>query len=314
MIVWLDSADNRKNSPNENYGREVMELFTLGADRGAYTEDDVREIARAFTGFDYDWSSELGYYNFRYVASRHDTGSKSVFSYSPFNVAPGAWTWQGACRLVVEHPLHASFFVGKLWGYFIPTAPSADTLASLVSTYTSGGYAIRPVLEAILMHPDLYRGEAMVKPPAVYLAGLMRSSGTFVHDEQWVWLSGMMGQQLFYPPNVSGWDDKRWLDTNTMRGRWVTANGVLDDHADDPWDGTPYADLTETAPVALERALACWDYPPLRAEQQAELLNFSSNAWKPYVSLANWQADSYRSLRQNGLRQLIAISPDLQVS
>jgi hypothetical protein len=124
----------------------------------------------------------------------------------------------------------------------------------------------------------------------------------------------MMGQQLFYPPNVSGWDDKRWLDTNTMRGRWVTANGVLDDHADDPWDDIPYADLTETAPVALERALACWDYPALRAEQQTELLNFSANAWKPYVSLATWQADSYRSLRQNGLRQLIAVSPDLQVS
>ena len=314
MIVWLDAADNSKNSPNENYGREMMELFTLGADRGAYTETDVRELARAFTGFDYDWSTTLGNYNFRYVAGRHDTGTKSVFSYAPFNIAPGGWTWQDACRLVVEHPLHASFFVNKLWGYFIPTAPSADTLASLVSTYTSGGYAIRPVLEAILMHPDLYRGQAMVKPPAVYLAGLMRSSGTFVHDEQWVWLSGMMGQQLFYPPNVSGWDDKRWLDTNTMRGRWVTANGVLDDHADDPWDDTPYADLTETAPVALERALACWDYPPLRAEQQTELLNFSTNAWKPYVSLASWQANSYRSLRQNGLRQLIAVSPDLQVS
>ena len=122
-----------------------------------------------------------------------------------------------------------------------------------------------------------------------------------------------MGQQLFYPPNVSGWDDKRWLDTNTMRGRWVTANGVLDDHADDPWDDTPYEDLTENPNAAVNKALACWDYPPLRTTQQAELLAFSTNAWKPYTSLANWQADAYRSLRQNGLRQLIAVSPDLQV-
>ena len=77
MIVWLNLDQNSRWSPNENYARELMELFTLGADRGAYTEQDVRQLARALTGFDFDWSDELGMHNFRYVANRHDNGSKT---------------------------------------------------------------------------------------------------------------------------------------------------------------------------------------------------------------------------------------------
>jgi hypothetical protein len=320
MIVWLDSADNRKNSPNENYAREVMELFTLGADRhvdkpaDAYSEDDVRELALALTGFDYDWSNALGAHNFHFDNLRHDTTTKSVFSQAPFNVAPGNWSWQDACRLVVEHPYHASFFVKKLWSYFIPVPPSASTQSALEGLYTSNNYAIRPVLEAILMHPDFYEGPAMVKPPAIYLAGLMRSTQTYVHEDHWTWLSGMMGQQLFYPPNVSGWDDKRWLDTNTMRGRWVTVNGVLDDHFFDPWHEPDYDNIDETPQEAMNRALDCWDFPPLRSEQQNEILNFAQNAWPSVPPLADWQQSPYRALRQNGLRQLIAVCPDLQVS
>jgi Protein of unknown function (DUF1800) len=304
MLLFLDGVENTRTRPNENYAREVQELFTLGADRGAYTETDVRELARCFTGFTYDWSSELGPHNFRYVASRHDNTNKTVYGQT------GNWTWQDGCRLCVENSLHASFVVQKLWSYFIPQAPSADTLSALVSLYTGGSYAIRPVLEAILMHPDFYEGPAMVKPPVVYLASLMRASGTFIHDEQWIWMSGGAGQQLFYPPNVAGWDDNRWLDTNTLRGRWLLTTGVLDDHNVAVWNGT--YDPAEQPDPALDKALAVWDYPPLRKEQQNELVRFSSNAFPG--SLANWQKIAYRALRQNALRQLIAVGPDMQLS
>jgi hypothetical protein len=304
MLLFLDGVENTKSRPNENYSREVQELFTLGADRGAYTETDVRELARCFTGWDSDWSSELGNYNFRYVSTRHDNTNKTVYGHT------GNWTWQDGCRLCVENPLHASFFVQKLWGYFIPQAPSADTLSALVSLYTGNSYAIRPVLEAILMHPDFYEGPAMVKPPAVYLASMMRASGTFIHDEQWTWLSEAAGQMLFYPPNVSGWDDNRWLDTNTLRGRWLCTTGVLDDHHAEVWDGS--YDPTEQPDPALDAALAVWDYPPLRKEQQDELVRFANNAFPG--SLAAWQRIAYRALRQNALRQLIAVGPDYQLS
>jgi hypothetical protein len=304
MLLFLDGAENTKNNPNENYGREVQELFTLGADRGAYTENDVRELARCFTGFDYDWSAELGPHNFRYVSSRHDSTNKTVYGQT------GNWTWQDGCRLCVQNSLHASFFVLKLWSYFIPQAPSANTLSALVSLYTGNSYAIRPVLEAILMHPDFYEGPAMVKPPVVFLASMMRATGTFIHDEQWVWLSSGAGQQLFHPPNVAGWDDNRWLDTNTLRGRWLCTTGVLDDHHVEVWDGS--YDPTEQPDPALDSALAIWDYPPLRKEQQSELLGFSNSAFPG--SLANWQKIAYRALRQNALRQLIAVGPDFQLS
>jgi Protein of unknown function (DUF1800) len=304
MLLFLDGVENTKSHPNENYAREVQELFTLGADRGAYTETDVRELARCFTGWDSDWSSELGNYNFRYVSGRHDNANKTVYGHT------GNWTWQDGCRLCVENSLHASFFVQKLWSYFIPQAPSANTLSALVNLYTGNSYAIRPVLEAILMHPDFYEGPAMVKPPVVFLAGMMRATGTFIHDEQWVWLSQGAGQQLFYPPNVSGWDDNRWLDTNTVRGRWLCTTGVLDDHHAEVWDGS--YDPAEQPDPALDAALAVWDYPPLRKEQQNELVRFANNAFPG--SLADWQRIAYRALRQNALRQLIAVGPDFQLS
>jgi hypothetical protein len=304
MLLWLDGVDNTRTRPNENYSREVQELFTLGANRGAYTEQDVRELARCFTGFRYTWDDTLGPVNFRYDPNRHDNNNKTVFGRT------GNWTWQDGCRLCIEHPLHPSFFVQKLWSYFIPQAPSADTMSALTSLYTQNSYAIRPVLEAILMHPDFYEGPAMVKPPVVFLAGLMRSTGTFITDDKWYWLSRDAGQMLFYPPNVSGWDDNRWLDTSTMRGRWLCVTEILDYHHAEVWNQS--YDRNEQPEPAVDNALAVWDYPPLRKEQQNELVRFSNNAF-PAGSLSDKQKSAYRALRQNALRQLIAIGPDLQL-
>jgi hypothetical protein len=107
---------------------------------------------------------------------------------------------------------------------------------------------------------------------------------------------------------VAGWDDNRWLDTNTLRGRWLLANAVREDHVvpvNDNYEGT------EAAEPAVDNALAAFDYPPLRKEQQNELVRFSNNAFPPP---ATWNQNEYRALRQNALRQLIAVGPDLQLS
>jgi uncharacterized protein (DUF1800 family) len=304
MLQWLDGNENRRGAPNENYARELMELFTLGADRGAYTEADIREAARALTGWRNDWSSELGAHNFRFDPNRHDSTNKTIFGRT------GNWNWDDTPRLCLENPLHASFLVEKLWGYFIPQPPSADTRTALESTYRSNGYAIRPVLEAILMHPDFYLGPPMVKPPVVYLASLLRATGRFVDTEAWTWLSEQAGQMLFWPPNVAGWDDDRWLDTSRTRARWLLITYVVEHSWFDPWN-EPY-DAAEAPEPALEKALAAWDYPPLRAEDHAELLRFARDAWSGVT--AGWQQSPARAMRQNALRQLIAISPDFQLS
>ena len=194
MLIWLNGVDNNKWNPNENYAREMQELFSLGADRGAYTEDDVREMARTLTGWRCDWVDGVGNTNFRFDPDYHDDDDKTVYGQT------GNFDYTDAVRLCVSHPLHPSFFVTKLWSYFVPTPPDAQTQATLESLYTGSGYGIGPVVEAILQHPDFYEGPELVTPPAVYNAGLMRANGRYVDTTDWAWLSAGAGQQLFYPP------------------------------------------------------------------------------------------------------------------
>jgi uncharacterized protein (DUF1800 family) len=300
MLQWLNGHENRKGAPNENYGREMMELFSLGADSGAYTETDIREAARALTGWRSDWSGELGTHNFRFDPKRWDPGAKTVFGKT------GNWNWEDACRLCVEHPLHPTFFVEKLWSYFVADPPSTGTRDSLISTYAGGGWGIGPVLEQILTGPEFYEGPPMVKPPVVQLAGMLRALGRYIDTDAWRWLCEPAGQVLFWPPNVSGWDDARWLDTSRMRARWNIVDYALAGISVDVWND-PYP-TTETAEEALARAVASWSSPALRAEHRAELLDLAHRAEKTIV--ANWQKGPYRAMRQNALLHLIGISPD----
>ena len=299
MLQWLNGNENRKQAPNENYGREMMELFSLGADRGAYSEDDIREQARALTGWRNDYG-EIGAYNFRFDSKRHDQGTKTVFGRT------GNWEWRDACRLCVENPAHPSFFVDKLWSYFVPQPPSDAVRDTLMNTYRGSGWGIRPVLEEILMSPDLYQGPPMVKPPVVHLAGMLRKLGRGIDTDAWVWLCDQAGQLLFWPPNVSGWDDTRWLDTSRMRARWNLVNYALDGTSVDVW-GAPYS-TTETPDEALSRALNSWGGPTLRGDTRAELLDFARRS--EALAAASWQQGPYRAMRQNALLQLIGISPD----
>jgi uncharacterized protein (DUF1800 family) len=300
MLQWLNGNENYKWAPNENYAREMMELFSLGADRGAYSEDDIREQARSLTGWRNDWSGEEGAHNFRFEPKWHETGVKTVFGRA------GNWGWEDACRLCVEHPLHPSFFVPKLWSYFVPTPPSDSVREGLEGTYASSGWQIRPLLEAILMSPELYEGPPMVKPPVVQLATMLRALGRPVDTGAWVWLCEEAGQRLFWPPNVSGWDDNRWLDTSRMRARWNMVTYALEEVSVDAWSDD-YS-TTETPEEALARAVAAWGSPELRSEHREELLDFGRRS--ETLILANWQKGPYRALRQNALLQLIGVSPD----
>ena len=296
MLIWLSGLDNSRYGINENYGRELMELFTLGADRGAYTETDVREIARALSGWTADWDD--GWQNFRFAPSRHDKGTKTVFGQT------GAFGWEDACRLVVEHPLHASFFVAKLWSYFIPTAPSGAQLDALAKLYVDSGHEIRPVLEAILRAPELYADTRMVKPPIVFAVGMLRATGQFITGDAWSWMCSGAGQQLFYPPDVSGWDDTRWLDTSTMAGRWQLVNALMEDRTAEPGSGYP----RETGAAALAAARAFWNDPELTDETVTALTDWANTA---IATNANGWMRAYRA---NALKMLVGMCPDHHTS
>lgn len=310
MLIWLSGNVNNKYSPNENYARELMELFTLGAGRGAYTERDVREQARALTGWTNDWSMTKGPHNFRLRADLHDPTPKRVFGKS------GRYDWRDAVDLCISHGDHPAFFVTKLWGYFIPTPPSKTTRAALERLYRTSGYKIRPVLRAILTHPDMYAGPRMVKPPAVVQAGMLRATGRPVDTEAWTWLGQAAGQQLFYPPNVAGWQDDRWLNTATLRARWNTVSEMIGKRQL-PTDAKSIPESpTPDAATLIARARAFCGDPLLTPQTVAVLEDFvaRSLAYCPAGKPKDWKWRSYPVLIENALRHLILVSPDFQTA
>ena len=311
MLQWLNGNRNRRQAPNENYARELMELFTLGADRGAYTENDIREAAKGADRLAQRLTARHSAPTTSGSTRTATTTPSSRSSATPRSTWPRGTGTGMTPRLCIQHPLHASFFVEKLWSYFVPTAPSPGTRDALASIYTSNGYAIRPVLEAILMHPDFYLGPPMVKPPVVYIAGLLRSLGRGIDTYSWVWLCEQAGQQLFWPPNVSGWDDNRWLDTSRMRARWFAITYALEEAYFDRGTG-PTTTRPRPQPPLSRSPSRRGTTRRCASSTTTSSLSFSNNAWTSVT--ATWQQSPARAMRRNALQQLIAISPDMQLS
>ena len=304
MLVWLSGVDNNKWSPNENYARELMELFTLGASDESgypYSEDDVREQARALTGWRASWREGVGPYDFRFDPGFHDGGTKTIFGKS------GKFGWKDSCNLCIDHEAHAGFFVDKLWSYFIPVPAPEATREALIRKYRRT-FRVKPLLGSILKHPLLYEGPAMVKPPIVFIAGMLRARGRGIDSTSWGWIADLAGQRLFRPPNVAGWDEERWLDTSRYRGRWIAAAYMTRGFEADPATYTE----TETPLEAVDKALEWWSEPPISAATRAELVAFGVAV--EAAATANWQRRQFKGLRQNALRMLIATSPEMQAS
>jgi hypothetical protein len=169
-------------------------------------------------------------------------------------------------------------------------------------------------VEAILQHPDFYEGPELVTPPVVYNAGLLRSIGRPIDTTAWTWLSASAGQQLFYPPNVSGWDFGGWLDTSTAKARWEMAGYVTAKTYPNPWpeENEPHYSSSEDPETALSKAMAYWANPLLSPESAQCIAEFARSCLKE--PLEEWELSSYHAMRQNALRMLIATSPDMQVS
>ena len=237
---------------NENYGRELMELFTLGADRGAYTETDVREIARALSGWRADWDDGVGLHDFRFDAAAGTTRAPR-----PCSARRARSTWEDACRLVVEHPLHAVVLRGASCGrYFIPTPPAADA-------GRRAGEALRRLgpRDPARARGDparagaLRRAPRMVKPPIVFVAGHaardgpVRSPATAGRG-----CATTPASSSSTRPTSPAGTTSRWLDTSTMAGRWDARQRARGRAA--PARARPRAYPAETAAAGARRAPA----------------------------------------------------------
>ncbi len=208
MMVWLDTRDSKKGNPNENYARELMELFSLGI--GHYTEKDIREAARAFTGWEIQGNQAV------FNAKEHDPGTKTVLGRT------GHFKGEDIVRICLEQKSAAGFIAGKLFRFLvsetIPATP--ELLAPLAEQFRSSGYdfgaLVRTVLSSnLFFSPAAYR--TRVKAPVEFALGIVRGLegrvGTTALGEA---LEGL-GQNVFHPPSVKGWDGgTTWLNGQTL--------------------------------------------------------------------------------------------------
>jgi uncharacterized protein (DUF1800 family) len=302
MLLFLSLADSDKSAPNENYARELMELFTLG--RG-YTERDIREAARALTGFRARWGDD-GFGGIYYDRAAHDGGIKRIFGKS------GRYDWRGVLDLVCRHREHAPFLVGKLWSFFITEPLPRATRDSLARTYRRSGLRIKPVVEAILGHPALYAGldrPAMVKCPAVFLAGALRSIGRGMDTDDWTWISSSMDQMLFSPPSVAGWEwGPAWLSTNTMRWRFVAVTYLMEKGPLKVEDRATDAEAT-VAEMLVQARRATGD-PWTSPETDAALERMAE---RTLSGRRSWEHQERADMCQRSLRHLLLSGPDAQL-
>lgn len=234
MLLWLDNHLNRKGKPNENYARELLELFTMGI--GSYTEQDVKEAARAFTG----WSlrPRVG---FQFVPAWHDDGEKVFLGQR------GNLNGTDIIDILVKHPKTAEYLCTKLFRFFAYDNPDVAVIRALTKTYFDSGYHIGAVVKQILLSQAFQSPRAvrtMTKCPVDFVIGTLRALG--VGQRLSALLQGdalpalvigflrfadqamqRMGMSLFYPPSVKGWDwGRAWINSATMTERIRFAESI----------------------------------------------------------------------------------------
>jgi uncharacterized protein (DUF1800 family) len=302
MLLFLSLADSRKEEPNENYARELMELFTLGK---GYTEKDIREAARALTGFRSKRRGD-GSVAVLYDAKAHDATTKRIFG------KRGNFDYRDVLDLCIAHEQHAPFLVTKLWDYFVGTPIEPSARRRLAGVYRGGGHRIAPVVREILEHPALYRSldaPDMVKSPVVYLVGALRATGEGITRSDWVYLLDGMGQLPFRPPSVAGWEwGPAWLSTNTMHVRFDSANVLLQGRRKIA-DGT--APVSDSPRAAVARARAAVGRPWTSAATDAQLIKLASRLLSGGANARETQQRA--DMCQRALRQLLLTGPDAQV-
>lgn len=249
MLFWLDNQYNVKGRPNENFAREVMELFTIGLNN--YREDDIKEIARAYTGWRFRFQRPPEMSNlpakgeYAFQANLHDTQAKSVLGMH------GNWNGEDICRILANQPQTSRFMSRKLWEWFAYPNPSLELVENLAATWRKAGSDLKTVLRTIAMHPEFTSPRAMrsitknpvdfVIPPLRAIGAGRRVAEAIKKGEHrrkdnninfqaiaalpaTVQIMRNMGMELFFPMDVDGWTSgEGWITTATMveRMRWA---------------------------------------------------------------------------------------------
>ena len=220
MIRFLNNRQNRKNRPNENFAREIMELFTLGRDN-IYTEKDIKEAARAFTGWNYN---KEGVFGFR--KKHHDFGSKTFLSET------GDFKGEDIIRILLQQRQTATFITKKIYKHFVNEKINEQHVAQLSETFYDANYDLTTLFKALFMSDWFYNEVNIgvhIKSPIELTVGLSRQFGVTYEDPKvLLFIQRKLNQTLFYPPNVAGWPGGRyWIDNSTLMLRLKLASVTL---------------------------------------------------------------------------------------
>jgi uncharacterized protein (DUF1800 family) len=211
MLQFLNNQQNKKGNPNENFAREVMELFTMG--RGNYTENDIKEAARAFTGWGFNLQGE-----FVFRKNQHDTETKTILGKT------GNFDGDDVLNILLDQPQTAVFITQKLYKYFVNETVDDKNLQWLSQRFYDNKYDIKKLLEDIYTSDWFYTQKNIgnkIKSPVELLAGIRRLLPLELdNDQSQLLFQKVLGQILFYPPNVAGWPGGRtWIDSSTLMVR-----------------------------------------------------------------------------------------------
>jgi uncharacterized protein (DUF1800 family) len=219
MLQFLNNQQNHKGHPNENFARELMELFTIG--RGNYTENDIKESARSFTGWGFNPRGEFIMRKFF-----HDDGQKT------FMRKTGNFTGEDIINMLLEKKETARFISNKLYKYLVNEVPDTDHVNAMADVFYNANYEIKPLLEHVFtadwFYDDKNTGN-LVKAPVELLVGLNRQFHiTYQRPEVLLQFQRVLGQVLFYPPNVAGWPGGRnWIDSSSLMYRLKIPSTLL---------------------------------------------------------------------------------------
>lgn len=267
MLLYLDSATNRRNRPNENYARELLELFCLGL--GNYTEQDIKELARAFTGW------ELRGEVFQYNAFQHDPGPKHLLGQS------GLESGEEAIQVIVRHPATARFIAIKWLRYYLSDEGELDPqwIEPLAATLRDSDFDLRAGLRRLLTSRLFYSECSLgkkIRSPVDLAVGLLRSLPGTANTLQLAERTRELGQALFFPPNVKGWDGGRqWINSASLIGRINLVTRLLDDAnrlgsgSSSGWDAALEIESTSDA---VDRAAALLLAVPLLPDQRQSMI------------------------------------------
>jgi uncharacterized protein (DUF1800 family) len=211
MLAFLNNQQNRKQKPNENFAREVMELFTMG--RGNYTEKDIKEAARAFTGWQFQLNGD-----FVFRPNLHDEGSKTVLGKT------GNFNGDEVLDILLQQKQTARFVTTKIYRFFVNEQADDSRIEWLSNRFYQSGYSIQALMRDIFTADWFYEEKNIgtrIKSPVELIAGIRRSLPMDIQNpDAQLFIQKILGQILFYPPNVAGWPGgKNWIDSSSLMVR-----------------------------------------------------------------------------------------------